>query len=52
MSTSSIYHAFGILAYYDHPISSGPIEGTNNKIKTLKRQAGNSWRRYGQHESG
>jgi len=28
-----------ILSYYDHPISSGPIEGTNNKIKTLKRQA-------------
>ncbi|CCH47531.1 ISL3 family transposase [Pseudodesulfovibrio piezophilus] len=25
--------------YYDHPILSGPIEGTNNKIKTLKRQA-------------
>lgn len=30
---------FGILAWYDHPISSGPMEGTNNKIKTLKRQA-------------
>ncbi|SFJ85704.1 Transposase [Desulfomicrobium apsheronum] len=29
----------GILAWYDHPISSGPMEGTNNKIKTLKRQA-------------
>lgn len=29
----------GILAWYDHPISSGPLEGTNNKIKTLKRQA-------------
>ena len=25
--------------WYDHPISSGPMEGTNNKIKTLKRQA-------------
>ena len=32
-------HAWRILAYYDHPISSGPIEGTNNKIKTMKRQA-------------
>jgi len=32
-------HAFGILAYYDHPISTGPLEGTNNKIKTMKRQA-------------
>ena len=29
----------GILAWYDHPISSGPMEGANNKIKTLKRQA-------------
>ena len=29
----------GILAWYGHPISSGPMEGTNNKIKTLKRQA-------------
>lgn len=29
----------GILAWYDHPISSGPMEGSNNKIKTLKRQA-------------
>lgn len=29
----------GILAWYDHPISTGPLEGTNNKIKTLKRQA-------------
>jgi transposase len=32
-------HAWGILAYYDHPISTGPLEGTNNKIKTMKRQA-------------
>lgn len=29
----------GILAYYDHRISTGPLEGTNNKIKTMKRQA-------------
>ena len=28
----------GILAWYDHPIST-VREGTNNKIKTLKRQA-------------
>jgi len=33
------YHAFGILAWYDYPISTGPLEGTNNKIKTMKRQA-------------
>ncbi len=29
----------GLLAWYDHPISTGPLEGTNNKIKTMKRQA-------------
>jgi transposase len=29
----------GILAYYDYPISTGPLEGTNNKIKTMSRQA-------------
>lgn len=29
----------GILNWYSHPISTGPLEGTNNKIKTLKRQA-------------
>lgn len=29
----------GILAWYDHPISTGPLEGVNNKIKTMKRQA-------------
>ncbi|MBW1670095.1 MAG: transposase, partial [Deltaproteobacteria bacterium] len=23
----------------DHRISTGPLEGTNNKIKTMKRQA-------------
>jgi transposase len=32
-------HALGILAYYEHEISTGPLEGTNNKIKTMKRQA-------------
>ncbi|WP_298502309.1 ISL3 family transposase [uncultured Sphaerochaeta sp.] len=32
-------HRRGILAYYDHPISTGPLEGTNNKIKTLQKQA-------------
>ncbi len=32
-------HRRGLLAWYDHPISTGPLEGTNNKIKTLKRQA-------------
>ena len=32
-------HSFGILTWYDYPISTGPLEGTNNKIKTMKRQA-------------
>jgi transposase len=32
-------HRDGLLAYYDYRISTGPLEGTNNKIKTLKRQA-------------
>ena len=32
-------HRSQILAWYDHPISTGPLEGTNNKIKTLKRRA-------------
>ena len=32
-------HRRGILAYYDHRISTGPLEGTNNKIKTMQRQA-------------
>jgi len=32
-------HKFGILNFYDHPISTGPLEGTNNKIKTLQKQA-------------
>ena len=29
----------GILAYYDYPISTGPLEGTNTKIQAMKRQA-------------
>jgi len=29
----------GILDWYRYPISTGPLEGTNNKIKTMKRQA-------------
>lgn len=32
-------HRRGILAWYDFPISTGPLEGTNNKIKTLQKQA-------------
>ena len=36
--TLATYRA-GILAYYDYRISTGPLEATNNKIKTLQRQA-------------
>ena len=32
-------HLTGLLAYYDYPISTAALEGTNNKIKTMKRQA-------------
>ena len=32
-------HWSGLLNYYDYPISNGPLEGTNNKIKTMQRQA-------------
>lgn len=32
-------HSDGILAYYDCPISTGPLEGVNTKIQALKRQA-------------
>jgi transposase len=32
-------HRTGILAYYDYPISTGPLEGTNTKIQAMKRQA-------------
>lgn len=32
-------HRKGVLAYFDYPISTGPLEGTNNKIKTLQKKA-------------
>jgi transposase len=39
MAKTLMAYKSGILAYYDFPISTGPLEGTNNKIKTMKRQA-------------
>jgi transposase len=39
MARTLAAHRSGLLAYYDVPITSGPMEGTNNKIKTMKRQA-------------
>ena len=32
-------HLENMLTWYDVPISTGPLEGLNNKIKTMKRQA-------------
>jgi transposase len=32
-------HALQLLSWYRHPVSTGPLEGLNNKIKVLKRQA-------------
>lgn len=32
-------HREGILNYYDYRISTGPLEGTNNKIQLMKRRA-------------
>ncbi len=29
----------GLLNYHRCPMSTGPLEGVNNKIKTLRRQA-------------
>ena len=37
-NTLSVYRT-GILSYYDYPISTAPLEGTNNKIKTMQRQS-------------
>jgi transposase len=39
MARTLAAHRSGLLAYYDVMISSGPMEGTNNKIKTMKRRA-------------
>jgi len=32
-------HRAGLLAWYDHPISTGPLEGTNNKIRLIHHRA-------------
>ena len=39
MATTFQLHRTGLLNYHRCPISSGPLEGLNNKIKTLQRQA-------------
>jgi transposase len=33
------FHRKGLLNWYRYPISTGPLEGTNNKIRALTRQA-------------
>jgi len=51
-------HRRGLIRWYDAPISTEPLEGTNNKIKTLQKQAYGyrdqeylKWRIYGLHET-
>ena len=39
MANTLSLHRTGLLAYYDVPITSGPLEGTNTRIQLLKRQA-------------
>ena len=39
MASTFQMHRTGLLNYYRCPISTGPLEGLNNKIKTLQRQA-------------
>jgi len=39
MASTFRMHRTGLLNYHRCPISTGPLEGVNNKIKTLQRQA-------------
>ena len=39
MASTVMAHRTGILAWYDCNISTGKVEGINNKIKVLKRTA-------------
>ncbi len=39
MAKTLVTHWTGLLNWWAHPINSGKMEGTNNKIKTLTRQA-------------
>ena len=32
-------HLYGMIHYYPHKITNALLEGLNNKIKTMKRQA-------------
>ena len=39
MAATLMAHRSGILAWYDCRISTGKVEGINNKIKVMKRNA-------------
>lgn len=39
MACTLIDHFYGMIHYYPHKITNGLLEGLNNKIKTMKRQA-------------
>lgn len=39
MAVTIMAYRTGILAWYDCPISTGKVEGSNNKIKAMKRVA-------------
>lgn len=39
VSKTLMAHSYGVLSYFLHGITCGLVEGINNKIKTLKRQA-------------
>jgi len=39
LARSLLTHFKGILNFFDHKITNGKMEGINNKIKTMKRQA-------------
>ena len=39
MAKTLLTHWTGVLNWWAHPINNGKMEGTNNKIKTLTRQA-------------
>ncbi|TWU16792.1 transposase [Allorhodopirellula heiligendammensis] len=39
MAKTLMRHEEGLMNYFAHRISSGPMEGTSNKIKTVQRQS-------------
>ena len=39
MANTLRMHRSGLLNWYDHPLSTGPLEGINNKIGALQRRA-------------